>query len=86
MFSFIFTSEINLILEFAPGGKKPTYFALSSVLSTPAFLLMTFINGHIAEVTGGNYLLIFLSSIFLTLLFLLLIIFTVREPRKKLKG
>jgi MFS family permease len=86
MISFIFTSEINLILEFAPSGKKPTYFALSSTLSTPAFLVMTFINGYLAELAGGDYLFVFLTSILLIVLFLLLIIFTVHEPRRRIEG
>jgi MFS family permease len=69
----------NIIFEFAPESKRPTYLGLSGTISAPFILLFSFLGAKLADMSykapiGASIVLIALSTAIL--------VFFVKEPRK----
>ncbi len=73
-------SERNIIYQFAPEGKRPTYLALAATLLAPFILGFSLLGGWLAEHSGWGYHAPFTAVVVLNLVSLGIIVFGVKVP------
>lgn len=69
----------NIIFEFAPEGKRPTYLGLSGTISAPFILLFSFLGARLAD---RSYTSAIGLSIIILAVSTAMLLFFVKEPRK----
>ena len=69
----------NIIFEFAPEGKRPTYLGLSGTISAPFILFFLFLGGKLAD---RSYTAPICVSIVFMAVSTAILVFLVKEPRK----
>jgi len=74
-------SMMNIVIEFSPENKRPTYLGLAGTLPAPFMLLFAFMGGVLADLTSWGYLLPFWISLILNVISAFILIVFVRDPR-----
>lgn len=74
----------TIVLEFCREIDRPTYISVLNTLTAPISFLAPFLGSFISKNLGYKFL--FFISIFLSLIFLIYVIFSIREPRRRIKN
>ena len=77
----LFTTNLNLVVEFAPPEERVTYIGLHGTLVAPATLISPLLGGWLAEVAG--YGVLFTVAACCGVLRLAILSFLVRDPRHR---
>lgn len=77
----LFTTTLNLVVEFAPASERVTYLGLHGTLIAPATLLAPIIGGSLVE--RGGYALAFGVAAVCGVAALILLTYFVRDPRHR---
>ncbi len=77
----LFSTTLNMVVEFAPAADRVTYLGLHGTLIAPATLLAPVIGGWLAE--SGGYPLAFIVAAICGFSSLVLLTFFVRDPRPR---
>ncbi len=74
----------NIIFQFAPQGRRPTYLALRGSLTAPFYLIFSLLGGWLVEYTSLGYKAPFIISMVLTVIGMVILVFFVRVPEETL--
>jgi MFS family permease len=77
----LFSTTLNMVVEFAPAAERVTYLGLHGTLIAPALLLAPVIGGRLAE--AGGYTLAFVVAAVCGSAALVLLTCFVRDPRQR---
>jgi MFS family permease len=77
-------SSFNIIVEFAPPAKRPTYIGLTNTLLAPALTIGPLIGGWLATTAGYGGL--FMTALVVALAGGIMMLLWVREPRRAVKA
>jgi len=72
----------NIVFEFAPEGRRPTYMGLAATLSAPFILLFSFLGGKLAGSSVFGLYLPFLVSMLFNIVSMIILAVWVKEPKK----
>ena len=81
-YSAFMISGLQIILEFAPPERRPTYIGINNVIISPFLALSPILGGYIADRYG--YLLVFTVSLIANAIGLAILYKSVEDPRKRI--